>query len=120
MTRWKWARFRGGVMSQLLSTRLPGGIRLLQHPLPAAPTACLAPPPASTRRDIGFTVFHICDMSGLVPANTPVILMSACSRRTERATDHVTFWLEPVSVFGSSDFDGACTAVHMRWTYHPA
>src|ERR1700682_4587965 len=107
-------------MLQPLSIRLPDSFRLLQHPLPAIPTACLATSPASMRRDIGFTVVRICDMRGLVPANTPVILMSACSRRTERATDHVTFWLEPVSVFGSSDFDGACTAVHMRWTCHPA
>lgn len=94
-------------MLQRLSTPLQGGLRLLQHPLPAIPTACLTTAPASLRRDVGFIVFRICDMSGLVPANTPVILMSVCPQRTERATDHNTFWLEPVSVFGSSDFDGA-------------
>lgn len=39
---WKWARFHGGVISQLLSARLQGGIRLLQYLFPAARTCDLA------------------------------------------------------------------------------
>jgi len=46
-TNWKSACFHSGVMFQPLSAPLQNGIRFLQHPLPAAPSACLAATPAS-------------------------------------------------------------------------
>jgi hypothetical protein len=52
-------------------------------------------------------MFRSSDMNDLVPAYTPAVIMSVCSKYTDGAADRVTVWLEPISVFGSSDFDGA-------------
>src|SRR5439155_14137800 len=71
-TRWKSARLHGGVMSQLLSVPLQNGLRFLQHPLPATPSAFLADAPAFTRRrDVGFAMFDCDDMNESAPASTP-------------------------------------------------
>ena len=71
-TRWKSARLHGGVMLQLLSVPLRNGLRFLQHPLPATPSAFLADAPAFTRRrDVGFAMFDCDDMNESAPAYTP-------------------------------------------------
>jgi hypothetical protein len=103
-------------MSQRLSTPLQGGIRFLQVPLPTASTAPLAGTPASSRkRDNGFTVFRIDDTRGLVPAITPAILTIRVLRVPQaEQLIALPFWPEPLSIFGSTDFDGAWTAVHLH------
>ncbi len=62
-----------------LSAPLQSGIRFLQHPLPTAPTACLAATPAPKRRDIGLTLFRLSDTNDVVPAFTPAAFVSVCS-----------------------------------------
>jgi hypothetical protein len=69
MTRWNSARLRGGAW--LLSARLQDGVRFLQHPLPATPTALLAERPALHRRDVRFAMFEPNDTNDLVPASPP-------------------------------------------------
>lgn len=82
---------------------------MLRSPVPAAPTATLAGAPApGWERDIGFTVFRIDDTRGLVPANTPTVFDIRVLRvhQAEQLTA-LPFWPEPLSIFGSTDFDGA-------------
>lgn len=77
--------------------------------MPAAPWATLASAPAPAReRNIGFTVFRIDDTRVLAPANTPTVLIIRVLRvhKAEQLTA-LPFWPEPLSIFGSTDFDGA-------------
>jgi hypothetical protein len=95
-------------MLQRLSAPLQGGIRFLQLPMPAIPTAALTSPPAPSReRDIGVTVFRIDDTSRLASADTPAVLNVRVLRVHCGAADRDTCWPEPLSIFGSTDFDGA-------------
>ena len=66
-------------MFQPLSTPLQSGIRFLQHPLPAAPTACLAATPAPKRQNSGLTLFRLNDTNDLVPTFTPAAFVSVYS-----------------------------------------
>jgi hypothetical protein len=66
-THWKSARFRGGVITPLLSARLQEGICFFQHPLSALPAALLAESPASTRREDGFTMFRSTSIGWVSP-----------------------------------------------------
>lgn len=95
-------------MLQLLSARLPDGVRLFQLPLPAIPTAGLTATPAPLGRDVRFAVFRSSNMSELVPAFTPAVCFVRVSHAKGGTSDCVTVWPEPVSIFGSFDFDGAC------------
>ena len=117
MTRWKSARLRGRAL--LLSARLPNGLRFLQHPLPATPTALLAERPAFHRRDVRLAMFASNDTNELVPAFSTGsrgvrVLCPLKSNRLRRR-----FWLEPVSVFGSLELTVAA-AIHLCWTCHSA
>lgn len=106
-TPWKSARFRGG--ATLLSVPLPNGLRFFQLPLPATPAVFLADAPASPpRRDVGFTMLDCDDMNDLAPAFTPTVLIIRVFHDLGGTSDCEPFWFEPVSIFGSFDFDGAC------------
>jgi hypothetical protein len=94
-------------MLQPLSVRLQNGLRFFQHPLPAIPTAPLAESPASARRDVGFTMFCSNNMNELAPVSRTGSLVRPCVPRPEEATDRVTFWWEPISVFGSGGLNDA-------------
>jgi len=67
-------------MFQLLSDSLQTGIRFLQPPLPAIPTTHLTIRLPPLRRDVGFGVFRSSDKGDVVPASTPTVLMSVCSK----------------------------------------
>src|SRR4030095_15998431 len=66
----------------------------------------LTGPPASKRRDIGFTMFRIDNTNELVPAACTGSLGSPCVPRTKESTDYDTFWFKPVSVLGLDSIDG--------------
>ena len=63
-------------------------------------------------------MFDCDDTDGLAPAYTPAAVLSVCPN-VVGATDCMPFWLEPVSVFGSSNFT-VPVAVHLCWAFHPA
>ena len=117
MTRWKSARLRGRAL--LLSARLPNGVRFLQHPMPAIPTALLAERPALFRRDVRLTMFESNDTDELVPAFSTGSRNVRVLRLLQSNRLHRHFWLEPVSVFGSLELTVAA-AIHLCWTCHSA
>jgi hypothetical protein len=91
-TNWKWARLRGGTMSQFLSTPLQSGFRFLQSPLPATPSAFLADTPApKPGRNVGFTRLDCTDTNELAPVRYTGSLECPCAsvvRRSRRLRCH--------------------------------
>jgi len=69
MTNWKSARLHGEVIFQPLSARLQDGVRLIQRSLArhrhSSPCGAACP---SGGRDVGFTMFRICNTNELAPA----------------------------------------------------
>lgn len=85
-----------------LSAPLQGGLRLLPHPFPAAPSACLAarvPVPGGQR---GYFV-HLVDRRGLGRASRPVAPHPRQGIAEAPVPGHVPFWFRPVSIFGLSN-----------------
>jgi hypothetical protein len=87
-----------------VSARLQNGVCFLHHPLPATDSArfynrtCRNVP----RRCYGLTLFRATSTGQEAPAFLPMIVLSACPHQARGTSDHVPFWSEPVSRFGSS------------------
>jgi hypothetical protein len=87
-----------------VSVRLQNGVCFLHHPLPATDSArfynrtCRTVP----RRCYGLTLFRATSTGQEAPAFLPMIVLSACPHQARGTSDHVPFWSEPVSRFGSS------------------
>jgi hypothetical protein len=90
----------GGMMLQPLSAPLPGGLRLLPPPLPAAPSGHLAAPlPGHTRRATGLPRSP-CGTGWVRPCFCAGGTTSAWSEFGALQPDHSPFWSKPVSPFG--------------------
>ena len=53
------------------------------------------------------------DMDDLAPASTPAVVYVRVPQVTSGGNRLRTFWLEPVSVFGSLQVDDACGSSHV-------
>ena len=119
-TRWKSARLHGRTMLQSLSAPLQNGLRFLQHPMPAIPSAFLADAPAFTRRrNVGFMMLSSSDTNELAPAVHTGSLECPCVPSVQRNNRLRAFWPEPISIFGSLGLT-MLMAVHLCWAFHSA
>ena len=66
---------------------------------------------------LGLPSFAQAAMDDLAPASTPAVVGSVCPHTEVGQPDCVPFWLEPVSVFGSSHLT-MLAAVHLGWACH--
>ena len=67
---------------------------------------------------VGLPCFAQAAMDDLAPASAPAVLLSVCPHTEIGLPDCAPFWLEPVSVFGSSHLT-MLAAVHLGWACHP-
>ena len=75
-------------MLQSLSAPLQNGLRFLQPPLPATPSAFLADVPApKPGQGVGFTMLNTDDMNELAPAFTPAVWYVRVSHASDGTTD---------------------------------
>ena len=90
-------------MSQPLSGPLQPGLRFLRRPLPAQSTAFLTVRlPASLRRQpYRLTTFPACHTTDLGSAYSPAVRRRR-SPNLQRAIRPHTFWLMPISSFGTA------------------
>ena len=107
-------------MLQSLSAPLQNGLRFLQHPMPAIPSAFLADAPAFTRRrNVGFMMLSSSDTNELAPAVHTGSLECPCVPNVQRNNRLRAFWPEPISIFGSLGLT-MLMAVHLCWAFHSA
>lgn len=89
-------------MSQLLSARLQGGIRFLQHRLPADSWVRPRGRTCSGRSEAsGLTCFAQVTIDDLAPAEHRPPLISVCPNQNWNNQTAMPFWPEPISAFGS-------------------
>src|SRR6516164_339305 len=97
-------------MSQPLSARLPGGVRFLPRPLPAAPSAHLAARfPRGRATGLPRCVAETAWVRSRLYAGGSA---SAPGEFGAPGPGHVPFWSKPVSTFGLS-FVTTLAAVHL-------
>ena len=91
----------GGVMSQPLSARLPGGLRFLRHPFPTLHRPSLRSA-CRFRRRVGVAVFRLSDKEWvgfcLFSGGFDVLVI----QEQNGLTGHTPYWFKPISVFGLS------------------
>ena len=113
-TSWKSARFRVG--NEPLSGSLQPGIRFLQPPIPAQPTAFLAvrlPEPYSAPAAI--RAYHVpCALQDRVRACLSTGGRHGdVSRLSSETSGHIPFWLVPISSFGTAILTVFISSSHM-------